>query len=191
MLLTINLQHALTILESPRLIREETIVPADFPLHADCPYRRGYDWLYRYEREIVRFLSPWLAHCRWELIGEKGILCEALSNAFCHGHQKDPQRPIQVKVFHGSKGLLVQIKDDGQGFYVKRVMNRYLTNKRYYCTAGNGFHLMASSPRFGVFYDRSGTAFHLLYLFNDHLETLPEFAFPAPPSSPELKRAMP
>ena len=177
MLLTINLQHALVIIESPELIRDETVVPAEFPPHPDCPYRRGYDWLYRYERQIVRFLAPWLSPYRYELIGEKGILCEALSNAFCHGHQKDPQRPIDLKVFRGRKGLLIQIKDDGEGFYVKEVQDRYLRKKRYYNTAGNGFHLMASSAHFGIFYDRSGTAFHLLYLFDGNLEALPVSAF--------------
>ncbi len=177
MLLTINFQHALVILESPQLIREEIVVPAKFPLHPDCPYRRGYDWLYRYEREILKFLEPWLSRHRYELIGEKGILCEALSNAYCHGHQKDPHRPIALRVFSGKKGLLVQIKDDGQGFYVKDVLDRYRKNERYYCTAGNGFHLMASSPHFGIFYDRSGTTFHLLYLFKENLDSLPAFAF--------------
>lgn len=177
MFLTINFQHALVILESPKLIREEMVVPADLPLHPDCPYRSGYDWLYRYERELLRFLAPWLSRYRYELIGEKGILCEALSNAFCHGHRKDPHLPIELRVFRGKKGLLVQIKDNGQGFYVEDVLNRYQKNKRYYCTAGNGFHLMASSTHFGIFYDRSGNIFHLLYLFDENLDTLPAFAF--------------
>jgi hypothetical protein len=43
----------------------------------------------------------------------------------------------------------------------------YLQKKVYYHTAGNGIRLMAKSNCFGVFYDRSGTVFHLLYDF-DH-----------------------
>lgn len=177
MLLTFNLQHALAILDSPRLIREEVVVPASFPPHSNSPYRAGYDWLYQYERDIVRFLTPWFAFYRYELIGEKGILCEAFSNAFCHGHQKDPRRPIKLKVFQGRQGMLIQIADDGPGFYVKKVIRRYLNNQRYYSTAGNGIHLMAASKHFGIFFNRSGTNFHLLYLFDEGLQRLPAFAF--------------
>ena len=65
------------------------VIPRDFP---DCPnscYQPEYDWLFQYERQIAAFLAPWLRAYRYELIGEKGILCEALSNAFSHGHRKD------------------------------------------------------------------------------------------------------
>ena len=167
MLLFIDLVQALAFIRSPKLVRDDIIVPERFPDCVDSTYRRGYDWLYQYEREIAAFLSPWLKSYRYELIGEKGLLCEALSNAFCHGHGKDPKRSIALKVFLGERGLVVRICDCGKGFNVQQVIESYRKKKIYYHTAGNGMQLMAGSKRFGIFYDASGAAFHLLYAF-DH-----------------------
>ena len=167
MWLSVDLKGALDFVQSPKLIRDDIIIPKDFPECANSTYRPGYDWLYRYERDIAAFLEPWLKPYRYDLIGEKGILCEALSNAFSHGHGKDPKRAIVLKVYLGSRGLLVRVSDTGDGFNVPRVFQGYLQKEVYYHTAGNGIRLMATSNCFGVFYDRSGTAFHLLYDF-DH-----------------------
>ncbi len=68
----------------------------------------GYGWLFWYERKLARFLEPWLKEFRQEIIGEKGIICEALSNAYCHGHRKDPAKVIKVNVLMGEHGLIIQ-----------------------------------------------------------------------------------
>ncbi len=173
MFLSLDFEGATGFIGAPELIREDSIIPARFPECMDSTYRVGYDWLYRYEREIAGFLEPWLKPYRYDLIGEKGILCEALSNAFCHGHSKDPQRPIMLKVYLGKHGLLVQVADSGAGFDVRHVVQRYFQNKHYFNTAGNGIHLMATSKKFGIFYNPRGTAFHLLYPFHCRVESLP------------------
>ena len=167
MLLSIKFQEALSFIQSASRVRRDTVVPAKFPACVDSTYRSGYDWLYQYERDIAGFLAPWLKPYRYELIGEKGILCEALSNAFSHGHGKDPNKTINVEVFVGQRGLLVRMEDSGKGFNVDHVYQSYLKKKIYYHTAGNGIHLMASSSRFGIFYSAVGATFHLLYAF-DH-----------------------
>ncbi len=172
MLLSIKIQEALSFIQSARLVRRDAVVPAKFPECVDSTYRAGYDWLYQYERDIAGFLAPWLKPYRYELIGEKGILCEALSNAFSHGHGKDPHKAINVEVFVGERGLLVRMEDSGKGFNVDHVCQSYFKKKIYYHTAGNGIHLMASSRRFGVFYSAVGATFHLLYAFNHDLEHL-------------------
>ena len=172
MLLSIEFQEALSFIQSARLVRRDAVVPAKFPECADSTYRAGYDWLFHYERDIAGFLAPWLKPYRYELIGEKGLLCEALSNAFSHGHGKDPQKMITVDVFVGEFGLLVRMEDSGKGFNVQNVYQSYLKNKIYYHTAGNGIHLMASSHRFGIFYCAVGATFHLLYAFDHDLERL-------------------
>lgn len=173
MLLTMETGQALVLIESPRLVREDTIIPKKMPEHPDSPYQAEYDWLFVYERRIAAFLEEWLRPYRFELIGEKGILCEALSNAFCHGNRKDPYKAIVVYVFKGEKGLLVRIKDSGPGFDVQSVYHRFCNNKQYYSTAGNGLRLMAHSPHFGIFHDETGTAFHLLYFFDGTLDCVP------------------
>ncbi len=165
MWLSVDLKGALDFIQSPELIRDDIIIPENFPACVDSTYRSGYDWLYRYERDIAAFLEPWLKPYRYDLIGEKGILCEALSNAFSHGHAKDPTRAIFLKVYLGSRGLLVRVSDTGDGFNVQQVLQGYLQKKVYYHTAGNGIRLMAGSKCFGVFYDGCGRAFHLLYDF--------------------------
>ncbi|MEJ2153819.1 MAG: ATP-binding protein [Desulfobacteraceae bacterium] len=172
MLLSINFQQAQDFIQSPRLIRRDRVVPAEFPECVNSTYRPGYDWLYQYERDIAGFLSPWLKPYRYDLIGEKGILCEALSNAFSHGHGKDPRKIITVEVYRGERGLLVRVEDSGKGFNVDRVYQSYLKKKVYYHTAGNGIHLMASSRRFGIFYSAVGATFHLLYAFDKDLALL-------------------
>ncbi len=172
MLLSINFQEALRFLQSAKQVRCDTVVPADFPECVDSTYRHGYDWLYQYERDIAGFLESWLKPYRYELIGEKGLLCEALSNAFSHGHNKDPRKPIKVEVFLGDRGLLVRLEDSGKGFNVRKVYQSYLKKKIYYHTAGNGIHLMASSRRFGIFYSSVGATFHLLYAFDHDLGQL-------------------
>ena len=77
-----------------------------------------------------------------------------------------------MRVILGNKGLIVQIKDTGPGFDVRKVYNHYRTQKKYYSKAGNGIRLMARSPIFGVLHDSTGTVFILLYLFDNGLEAL-------------------
>lgn len=172
MWLSIDLKGALDFIQMPKMIRNDTIVPEDFSECADSHYRTGYDWLYRYERSIAAYLEPWLKPYRYELIGEKGILCEALANAFSHGHGKNPKRAISLRVYLGKRGLVVRISDSGKGFDVQSVIQGYLEKKIYYHTAGNGVRRMATSKRFGIFYDRSGSAFHMLYDFEQRFDGL-------------------
>ncbi|MDA8139130.1 MAG: ATP-binding protein [Desulfobacteraceae bacterium] len=183
MLLVMEPGQALVMIDTPRLAREDTIIPNQLSEQPDSPYQPEYNWLYVYERQLFGFLEQWLRPYRHELIGEKGILCEALSNAFCHGHGKDPQKPIVIYIFEGKKGLLIRIKDNGRGFDVQKVFQQFCGNKQYYSTAGNGIRRMAESPRFGIFYDSSGSAFHLLYFYDGALECVPPNAMIAPESS--------
>lgn len=173
MLLLMNFEEALEMIGNGSQILHDTVVPKKFVSDPNSTYRPGYHWLYRYERDLARQLEPWLKAYRYELIGEKGILAEALSNAFYHGHQKDPKLPIEVKIYQGKKGLLIRIHDCGNGFDVKKIHSHYLKGKTYFHTAGNGFRLMADSERFGIFYNSHGTIFHMLYLFDqkwpDHI----------------------
>lgn len=173
MLLTIEPSQAKQLIESPVVVREDEVIPSKFPEHPNCTYRQGYDWLFIYERDIAKFLEKWLKPYRYELIGGKGILCEALSNAFSHAHNKNPDLAIHVKVLLGNKGLIVLIGDSGKGFNVSNVYTNFCNNKKYYYTAGNGMRRMASSERFGIFHNKDGNVFHLLYLFSGKLEDVP------------------
>lgn len=163
MLIHLSFEQGLARIENHGVIHAETLVPAKCPTNPNSPYRAEYEWLFGVERTLARILSPWLETHRHELIGNQGLLCEALSNAFAHGNRKDPHRPIGIVIHKGRKGVVVRIKDSGDGFDVDGVMEEYSRGKAYYHTAGNGLRLMISSTVFQVFYTDAGTAFHLLY----------------------------
>ncbi|MEJ2038093.1 MAG: ATP-binding protein [Desulfosarcinaceae bacterium] len=180
MILNLTCSEALDLIGSPRIILQDEVIPGNFP---DCPnslYRPEYDWLFQYERRIAAFLEKWLRPYRYELIGNKGILCEALSNAFSHGHRKDPGQVINVCVWQGEKGLLIEIRDHGKGFNIHETYSSYSSRKPYFNLAGNGLRLMAQSTRFGIFHHAGGTAFCMLHLFKENLRELPAHAILIP-----------
>ncbi|MBU1168762.1 MAG: ATP-binding protein [Proteobacteria bacterium] len=164
MLIDITLEQALETLCDTKIILHEILIPSHCK-NANSPYKPEYEWLFMYERKLAAFLETWTAHLRNELIGDKGILCEALSNAFCHGHKKDPLLPIDVYVFLGENGLLVRIKDTGPGFNLDDVKDQYTKGKTYFHLAGNGLRQMIRSSDFQIFYTDNGTGFNLMYLF--------------------------
>lgn len=189
MLLPLNSKQALELIDSPEIIREDQVIPGHFRPCMDSPYGAGYDWIYRYERKIAPFFEPLLKSHHAELAGEKGLLYEALSNAFCYGHHKNPLKPITVSVLLGRTGLIVRVSDCGKGFNVKKVYKHYEKRKRRFSSVGNGIRLMASSPCFGIFYNQKGTAINFLYLFENGLSILsPDRIVSAPEPQGELKK---
>jgi hypothetical protein len=165
MLKDLTFEDGLNRIGVSRILFEETLVPSSCGKNPNSTYRPGYDWLFTYERILAGVLEPWTAHLRYELIGEKGVLCEALSNAFCHGHRKNPEKPIELKIFLGIKGLIVRIKDSGDGFDLRRVTEEFKKGKSYFHLSGNGLKRMIHSEDFHIFFTDSGACFNLMYLF--------------------------
>ena len=163
----IAIEHTLFALE---------IIPGQLPPIAHSPYRPEYDWLFTTERRIARELEPWLKPYRFELIGEKGILCEALANAFCHGHRKRYDLPIAITAILGKNGVLVSITDQGQGFDVDDVLKRVATGQPYYHIAGNGMDRLAQSVNFQVFFDQGGRRCNILHFFKETKQFKPNTA---------------
>lgn len=178
MLLDLSEERALRLIGRSEVLLEEDLVPARYPTAPNSPYRRGYDWLYHVERKLIRLLRPWLADHRMALFGEHGLISEGLSNAFCHGHGRNPQSPIHLMIRLGEAGILVRIHDTGQGFHVRRTLKRFHDGKAYFSVAGNGIQRMAESQDFGVFFNASGNVFSLMYLFADGLAKQPAAILP-------------
>jgi hypothetical protein len=172
MLLNLTIDEASDFIKSAEIIKKDQVIPGHFRPCPESPYQPGYDWLYRYEQTMAQFLESKLKSNPTELIGEKGLLHEALSNAFCHGHHHDRLTPITVSVLQGDKGFIIQIADRGKGFNLQKVYKHYRKKRRYLTTVGNGIRQMAETHRFGVFYNPKGNQVHLLCLFNDNLEEL-------------------
>ena len=172
MLLNLTIREASDFIESTELIREDQVIPGHFRPCPESPYRTGYDWLYRYEQKMAEYLESKLKSYPSDLVGEKSLLHEALSNAFCHAHHRDMLKPITVRVLLGANGLIIQVTDCGKGLNIQKIYKHYRKKRRYLTLLGNGIRSMAASSRYGVFYNPKGTEFHLLYLFEKQLDEL-------------------
>lgn len=174
MFIELSLTEALARIGPHQVLLDERFVPAQVVAPPHCPYLPEYGWLFRVERTIGRVLDPWLLAHRQELIGPGGLLSEALSNAYCHGHRRDARRPIHVTIYQGQAGIAVRIWDTGTGFDVVELKKRVHRGKGYFHIAGTGLARARDSQAFSVFYEDGGRAFHLLRLF----ETVAESATP-------------
>ncbi len=110
----------------------------------------------------------------------------ALENAFYHGNRNNPMLPVSFKVFAGSAGQVVRIRDSGIGFdtdkitnTLKRVEKRlgkpllstyegrdFLKAKdRYFMRSGGGFAFYHGA-REAISFDNNGSSINILYLFD-------------------------
>jgi hypothetical protein len=183
MLLNLTIEEAGEIIESAEIIKEDQVIPGHFRPCPESPYQPGFDWLYRYEQNTVKFLESKLKSCPTDLIGEKSLLHETLSNAFCHAHHRERLKPITVSVLLGRKGFIIQVTDRGKGFNLQKAYRHYRKKRRYLTTVGNGIRRMAEAQRYGVFYNTKGTQAHLLYLFDNNLNDLCADRFAVVPQS--------
>jgi hypothetical protein len=173
MILSTKPQALLDSLAKAKAVYVEEVVPGQQPSASHNPYRSGYEWLFVYERRLAKVLRPYMASFRHKvigdggLIGEGGLLCEALSNAFYYGHGKDPMLPLGVRVWVGESGFLVSIQDQGPGFNVSGVLRQFRQGGTYFHTAGNGLRTMTASKHFAVTYNARGTCWYLLYRFDE------------------------
>ncbi len=64
---------------------------------------------------------------------------ELLNNAFRHGNRGDPILSVSVKVFQGSRGYILRIRDSGTGFNFEEVLEKKRSGEKHYVTIGGGF----------------------------------------------------
>lgn len=167
MFVTADFDKILACIQEARPVLDVKMKPSEFPFEANSPYREGYDWLYVAEQYVMQSLDTWGRPLRFELIGDTGVLSEALSNAFCHGHQKRPDLPIAIQVFLGKKGFLISVTDQGPGFDVQDILSRVAQGKTYYQIAGNGMTRLRDSASFKIFYDHGGKRCNICHLFEN------------------------
>lgn len=87
-------------------------------------------------RRNCRFLSQKIEERRqkfsgideWTLRGHSEVSARliglALENAFYHGNQNNPDLPVYFNVFEGENGLVLSIKDSGNGFDYRKVTEK-------------------------------------------------------------------
>lgn len=166
MFVATDFESALSLIQAESIFLDWSLVPADFPFVADSHYRAGYDWLFMAEKKVMQQSPHWMRALRFEFIGDRGVLSEALSNAFCHAHHRQERLPIHIQGRLGAGGIMFSVRDQGQGFDVQSLLNKARAGKKYFQIAGNGLVRMASSQNFNVFYDLNGTRCNMYHLLN-------------------------
>jgi hypothetical protein len=129
---------------------QDEVVPRDVPPHPHATYSPRYAWMFAYEKDLKRRLvsaiggplGPWEPR----LFGADGALSEGLSNAFLHGHRRQPDLPILVRCWVGGEGFLIAVSDQGPGFAVEAALRRLRSGAGYFHVAGNGLRSLAAAP---------------------------------------------
>lgn len=176
MLLNLDIDGARALLGSPLLsmdgedslqvkrLLDIALVPNEQDTSNPGPYRPEYAWMYRFERRLARLVDTYDPQLRHVLFGVSGPFSEAMSNAYCHGHQRDGHRAIRVAVDCSDSGLLVTIEDEGMGFDVDDKVARLRAGKSYWTNAGCGLQRLAGHETLGVCFDCGGRRTGLLHL---------------------------
>ena len=91
MLLNVGLDEALKKIGSVIPLLDEDIIPGRVPEADNSPYLLEYNRLFTIERRLAALLEKWLRPFRYELIGQKGLLCEGLVQCL---QSRSPEGPF-------------------------------------------------------------------------------------------------
>ena len=149
---------------------EIDVVPQQVELLDNNSYAPDYAWMYSFEKRlkyrIQDLLKFRLAYNQEKILfGAGGVFSEGLSNAFVHGHRKNPNLPITVWSAVSRKGLGFAISDQGSGFDFNKIMSDFTKGGNFFHIAGNGFSTLSSSKSVEAGYLEEGTSLCLIYLF--------------------------
>ena len=128
----------------------------------------------------------WVNHCFWDMkhlnwfMYDNGLgfllipVSELLGNALIHGNSGamhnapngDPLKSLSVKVFLAKNGLLVRVRNEGEGFDYKDVIDRFRNGREYasHVLGGNGM-INFDHPDLLVSYEDNGRTSNILYVF--------------------------
>ncbi|MCP4902769.1 MAG: ATP-binding protein [bacterium] len=121
----------------------DVVVPELVELLPNNRYAPAYAWMFSYERRLAYRIEEVISRklIRREeclMFGENGVISEALSNAYAHGHGRSVELPIIVTCRAGRCGLLFSVRDHGSGFNVDRTLLEVRRGGQYFRLAGNG-----------------------------------------------------
>jgi len=144
----------------------DEVVPGRVEALSHSAYSPVYAWMFAYEkglkRRIQRTLGRPLGPWERRLFGADGALSEGLSNAFLHGHKRDPSRVIRVACGVGRLALTFAVTDGGTGFDVGATVARATSGGAYFHVAGNGLKCFERTPGLEVAHTNGGRTLHLL-----------------------------
>jgi anti-sigma regulatory factor (Ser/Thr protein kinase) len=146
----------------------DIVVPQAFESPLNTSYKPAYAWMHAYERQLRKrveaIMKTHFGTSERTLFGADGAFSEALSNAFLHGHRRDPRLPIRVSCAVGLAGVAFAIHDEGPGFDPAAVAAKAERGGTYFRVAGNGFRALTGA---GVLagYSDGGRTLALLFEF--------------------------
>ena len=124
----------------------DVVVPSEVDCRAANQYSPRYAWMFSYEKRLrdrlQEALGRRLGAVERLLFGADGVFSEALSNAFVHGHRRDPDRPIEVTSVVGTRRLAFAVRDTGPGFDIRPVLEGLARGGTYFHNAGNGLRAL-------------------------------------------------
>ncbi len=127
----------------------DEVVPQQVDLLSSNHYAPAYAWMFSFEKRLKYRIEdvlrrPFPITMERLLFGTDGLLSEALSNAFAHGHDRNPELAITVSCAVGRRGLAYSVSDLGDGFDVEQVVARVTSGGGYYRYAGNGLRVLSA-----------------------------------------------
>ena len=155
---------------SPMVARwRDVVVPGEVDLLPNNRYSPRYAWMFSYEKRlkyrIEELLGRPLGELERHMFGSDGAFSEGLSNAFVHGHRRDPKRPLEIRCAVGRRGLAFSIRDQGPGFDVARQLELVRRGAAHYHFAGNGMRVLAESTTILASYEDGGGRLNLMAPF--------------------------
>ena len=89
-------------------------------------------------------------------------LKKAVGNAHKRGNRRDPQKLITLEVLVTRAGAFVQVSDQGEGFDVAAICERFRSGSPYYTHGGSGFRKFEKA-RGIVSFDDGGRTFRATF----------------------------
>ena len=147
----------------------DTVVPREVELVSNPGYKAAYAWMFSYERDlrdrIFGVLGRQVPVLERVFFGADGVASEGLSNAFVHGHQRDPERPIRVRCVVGETGVALAIMDSGPGFDIEATLKLMDQKREYFHQAGNGIRAFIGVENLTTSFSDGGRTLNLLLRF--------------------------
>jgi len=152
---------------------EDHVVPENVELVSNTRYSPRYAWMFSYEKSlrnrIFESLGKRIPALERLLFGVGGVFSEVLSNAFVHGHQRNPAKGIRIRWAVGPTRVLLSVSDQGEGFDVARILDLHAKGKNYFHFAGNGLKSLKNDNHISASFSDGGRTLCLLV----DLETFP------------------
>ena len=114
-------------------------------------------------KEIERICSKISRLCKSNSDYFKDAVCLAIENVYVRAHRFEA-RSYSVKAFRGKRGVIVRIRDSGEGFDYENTKKMMINHEKYFQGLGAGFmtfHYLKDE----VSFENGGTTINLVYKF--------------------------